>query len=97
MTHFQGLDHHFFSDHAMIFFVPKGSKTVGRYTNNRIGKIVANSRTTAFAFSGIKGPEYFSGEVPEEMDNTCCPIQSYLARSEAEVLIPREAQHEVGK
>jgi len=99
----------FYSDHAMVFFVPKGSKIVGGYTNNRAGKIVTNRGNTVFDFSDMKGPGYFSVEVPKGADNACWSIQGvqgrklllttppYLARSEDELLIPREAQHEVKK
>ena len=90
-------------DWSLVFYVPRGTKSVAGYTDNGRGKIVDGLGNTMLNFSDLAIPCYFNIPVPEGSDRALWRIEKhasrsfklltvppYLARSGKELLLPRE-------
>jgi len=87
---------------SMYFYVPKGTKVVGGFASSRLGSVLDGSGAPVLAFGKITTPGFFKIDVPPGQDGklwkfekcngqrTLLTVPPYLARSAAELLLPRE-------
>jgi hypothetical protein len=86
----------------LYFYVPRGTKIVGGFTTDRSGRLRDGDGDIAFNFADMDQAGYFSVPVPSGQDGRLWRIENvsghkllmtvppYLARSEKELLLPRE-------
>ena len=92
-----------YGDWSMVFYVPRGTKSVAGFTDSDHGKIVDGTGRTVLSFSDLSVPCYFNIPVPEGADRALWRIENhasrtlrlltvppYLARNGKELLLPRE-------
>ena len=87
---------------TLYFYVPRGTRVVGGYSSDRIGVMRDGTGAPVLAFDGLERAGYFSVPVPEGQDGRLWKLENaggqkllmtvppYLARSEKELLLPRE-------
>jgi hypothetical protein len=87
---------------SMYFYVPKGTKVVGGYRNAGAGEILDGNGQSVLKFTTEKNPGYWSVPVAQGQDGKAWMLSTvsgqvmlmtvppYLARSAAEMLLPRE-------
>ena len=87
---------------SMYFYVPKGTKVVGGFASGKNGSVLDGSGKSVLAFGSIPTPGFFKIDVPAGQDGklwkfdrcngqrTLLTVPPYLARSAAELLLPRE-------
>lgn len=86
----------------LYFYVPKGTRVVGGYTDSVQGIMLDGDSKTVFNFGTMKAAGYFSVTVPEGQDGTLwkfsdsrggrmlMTVPPYLALSVETLLLPRE-------
>jgi hypothetical protein len=86
----------------LYFYVPRGTKLVGGYSDSTKGKMLDGDNEVVFDFSTMKAAGYFSVAVPEGQDGTLwkfsdsrgsrmlMTVPPYLATSVETLLLPRE-------
>lgn len=87
---------------SLYFYVPKGTDTVAGYMSHAAGRLVDAAGETVLEFADIETPGYFSVPAPEGRNGQLwrvdraqgrlilMTVPPYLARSEKELLLPRE-------
>lgn len=87
---------------TLYFYVPRGTRVVGGYTSDTIGILRDGSGAQVFDFGGLGRAGYFRVPVPHGQDGRLWKLENaggqkllmtvppYLARSEKELLLPRE-------
>ena len=86
----------------LYFYVPRGTKVVGGYTDSTRGSMLDGDNKVMFDFSTMEATGYFSVAVPEGQDGTLwkfsdsrgsrslMTVPPYLATSVETLLLPRE-------
>ncbi len=92
-------------DWDLYFYVPKRTRVVGGFTTSRRGVMLDGDGQTVFSFRSLAPPAYFSVPVPEEQSGRfwklsggaghhsrriLLTVPPFLARTPAELLLPRE-------
>lgn len=94
--------HYDYDEQVLCFYVPKGTRTIGGYSINTTGAIVAPNRETVHQFDQTHG--YFQAPVPTGQDGKLwlfrgtiykgefmlMTVPPYLARNAQELLLPKE-------
>ncbi|MDY0165774.1 MAG: DUF4838 domain-containing protein [Thermoguttaceae bacterium] len=87
---------------SLCFYVPRGTETVGGFSTGTSGTLRDGDGNAVFDFAAMAEPGYFSVPVPEGQDGRLWRFENsvgsrmlmtvppYLARSAAELLLPRE-------
>jgi hypothetical protein len=87
---------------SLYFYVPKGTKIVGGYTDDKTGKVLDGAGKVVFDFANLDGIGYFRVPVPAGSDaalwkfDNCTgmrllmTVPPYLARTAQELLLPAE-------
>lgn len=87
---------------SLVFYVPRGTQIVGGYSERARGQVLDGEGTVVYDFSGREAPAFFKIPVPPGQDGQfwkfnrtsgrqmLLTVPPYLARTPAELLIPRE-------
>ncbi len=87
---------------TLVFYVPKGTQSVGGYTNSASGEVLNADGEVAYSFAEMDGAGYFAVPVPEGQDGRLWAMRScsgqrmlmtvppYFAASADTLLLPRE-------
>lgn len=88
--------------HTLYFYVPKGTRTIGGYSDHPSGEVVAPDGRVAWRFSEMGAAGYFAVPVPEGQDQSVWMLEEfsghkrlmtvppYLALSPETLLLPVE-------
>ncbi len=87
---------------TLVFYVPKGTETVGGYATSAGGEMIDADGEVAFSFGEMDGAGYFTAPVPEGQDGRLWAMRNcsgqrmlmtvppYFAASAETLLLPRE-------